>query len=284
MMINDRIKKILRASTLAIIAMPIASYWTTNVYADPPANCYDLRTLDEIYTRSQSREASRAESDAHVKIAQIQADAQYRIEQLKATQENMRAERGSQSVLDHATIANAAIQTNATIEIEKIKADLEKARMEDARYREQLMIDKAKAKTEADKAIKLEQINSDKEIDLEQIRADKAVVLQQIEAERDKARLAAAAKARLGLYESIRKANEALRVTYNRAEQIAVERISTADAYNHRFFRKLREASAASDRVYLAAQADGERNTIVQELNAPISAVPPTMRGKLAPR
>ena len=197
MMINDRIKKILRASTLAIIAMPIASYWTTNVYADPPANCYDLRTLDEIYTRSQSREASRAESDAHVKIAQIQADAQYRIEQLKATQENMRAERGSQSVLDHATIANAAIQTNATIEIEKIKADLEKARMEDARYREQLATDKAQAKTEADKAIKQEQINSDKEIALEQIRADKAIKLQQIEAEGDKARLAAAAKARL---------------------------------------------------------------------------------------
>lgn len=284
MMINDRIKKILRASTLAIIAMPIASYWTTNVYADPPANSYDLRTLDEIYTRSQSREASRAETDARVKIAQIQADANYKIAQLKASQENLRAEQGSQNILDHGTIAIAAIQSNATVEIERIKADLEKARMEDARYLAYWKHEESKDQIQAEQAVKKAQILADKEIGLENIWSDFYVKQAQIEAEREKVRLAAAAKARKVIYDAMCKANAALRVTYDRAEIIRKERISTAEQYNHRFFRVLREQGQASDRVYLAAQADGERNIIVPELNAPISAVPPTMLGKLAPR
>jgi hypothetical protein len=53
--VTNRIKKALRASTLALIGLPIFN--GIPVYAQAPVSAIssDLRTLDEIYTRSQSR-------------------------------------------------------------------------------------------------------------------------------------------------------------------------------------------------------------------------------------
>ena len=92
---TNRIRKALRASTLALIGLPIFNALPVDAQAPVSAVSSDLRTLDEIYTRSQSKEASRAEADARVNIAQIKADADYKIAQLKTSQENLRAERGS---------------------------------------------------------------------------------------------------------------------------------------------------------------------------------------------